>query len=219
MKNNLLTSSCIIVIFLFLSEQVSAVQLLVQDQYGLPIKNAVIELSGSGLTNKTFPKTLIMDQVNKRFKPEVLVINQGDAVSFPNSDNIRHHVYSFSKVKPFELKLYSGKPNAPLKFENAGISVLGCNIHDAMVGYIYIGRSEHVLMTDEHGLATLDNFALFESVSIWHANLKNSISSTKKINIADLIKTPVQSMYVIGLELKSPEPPNTFQSIFKSNGK
>jgi len=52
-----------------------------------------------------------MDQLNKRFDPELLIIHEGYYVNFPNSDNIRHYVYSFSKVMPFELKLYSGKSN------------------------------------------------------------------------------------------------------------
>ena len=36
-------------------------------------------------------------------------------MSFPNRDNIRHHVYSFSSPKKFELPLYIGTPAAPYK--------------------------------------------------------------------------------------------------------
>ena len=59
----------------------------------------------------------------------------------PNRDNIRHHVYSFSPAKRFELPLYAGVPTQPVLFDKAGVVVLGCNIHDWMIGYIYVSDS------------------------------------------------------------------------------
>jgi len=221
MKTCLLNTIGFLITFLMLFGQARAEQFLLQDQHGVPIKNAVLEFSISSTppSGAASPNTLIMDQVNKRFKPDVLVIHQGDFVSFPNSDNIRHHVYSFSQVKPFELKLYSGKPKAPLQFENAGVSVLGCNIHDAMVGYIYIASSTQVLMTNEHGMATLDNSIKFDHVSVWHSNLSSALTSPKQISYENLVKNANNAtLFIINVDLNSPEPPNTFQSIFKNNG-
>ena len=77
-----------------------------------------------------------IDQVGKQFVPRVSIIRTGTAVTFPNSDNIRHQVYSFSKAKPFTLKLYSGSPAAPVLFDKAGLVLLGCNIHDRMVAFV-----------------------------------------------------------------------------------
>lgn len=218
----LLNTPCIVITLLLLCRPVSADAFLVQDQHGLPIKNAVLEFSGTTAAIPAVvmpPKTLIMDQVDKLFKPEVLIISKGDYVSFPNSDNIRHHVYSFSPVKPFELKLYSGKANAPLQFNNAGISVLGCNIHDSMVGYIYIANSAYVLLTDEHGMATLPNTVTYKSINIWHANISSSVTETKEISYADLVAgSSNKALLVINLLIDSPEPRNTFGSKFKRNG-
>ncbi len=79
-----------------------------------------------------------MDQVDKQFVPRLLAIHVGDRVNFPNSDNIRHHVYSFSPAHKFELPLYRGIPSAPVQFDTAGKVVLGCNIHDRMSAHIYV---------------------------------------------------------------------------------
>jgi plastocyanin len=76
--------------------------------------------------------TANVDQVNKQFVPRITVVRTGTAISFPNSDNIRHQVYSFSPSKVFTLKLYAGTPAAPVLFDKPGMVVLGCNIHDKM---------------------------------------------------------------------------------------
>jgi len=79
-----------------------------------------------------------IDQVNKEFVPRVTIVQAGTEVSFPNSDNIRHSIYSFSPAKTFTTKLYAGREAAPVLFDKAGLVVLGCNIHDNMVAWVYI---------------------------------------------------------------------------------
>jgi len=219
MKSRFLKASGFVVTCLIFSAQAKADVFLVQDQHGLPISNAILEFSLTipAPPSVTPANTLVMDQVNKRFKPDVLVINQGDYVDFPNSDNIRHHVYSFSPAKAFELKLYSGRPKAPLQFDNPGVAVLGCNIHDSMVGYIYIARSTQVLQTNEQGMATLADGIEYKSVNVWH---KRSVSSLEKISYADLTQSKNSNgSLVIHLITDTPEPRNTFESKFKKNGK
>lgn len=218
MKNRFLNSSIFVLPLFALCTLASADSFLVKDQQGLPLKNVVLEFMVPPHATSVLsePRTLIMDQVDKLFKPDVLLINKGDFVDFPNSDNIRHHVYSFSSVNPFELKLYSGRPEKPLQFNNAGVAVLGCNIHDSMVGYIYIANSKHVLMTDEQGLATLDDAVEYRSVNVWHAS---AVTSIKNITHAQLTKQANnKALFVIDLVVESPKPRNTFQSIFKQNG-
>ncbi len=79
-----------------------------------------------------------MDQVNRQFSPYVLAIQTGTRVLFANNDSVAHQVYSFSPPKHFELALYHGKPREPVLFDRPGIVTVGCNIHDNMVGYLYI---------------------------------------------------------------------------------
>lgn len=140
----------------------------VSDGGGQPLEHAVILLPG---TLAAPPDALaVMDQVDKTFQPHVLVIQRGQRVTFPNSDHIRHHVYSFSPAKTFEIKLYAGVPEQPLPFDTAGIVVLGCNIHDSMVGYIVVADTPVAGTTDAQGQLTLQGDSATE-LRIWHPRL------------------------------------------------
>lgn len=146
------------------------IQLL--DQDNKPISQAVVSIP-SEIAENLSAEVAVMDQINKQFVPHVLTVNQGQFVSFPNSDNIRHHVYSFSDPKPFEIKLYRGTPTSPDLFDKPGIVILGCNIHDRMVGYIYVADNELTAITDEDGVAGFDAQAP-DKVKIWHSRLSKS---------------------------------------------
>ena len=54
-----------------------------------------------------------MDQHDMQFVPHLLVVQTGTEITFPNGDDVSHHVYSFSEAKPFELKLYKGDVYPP----------------------------------------------------------------------------------------------------------
>ena len=73
-------------------------------------------------------------------------------ISFPNSDTVRHQVYSFSPVKRLELPLYRGKPFAPQAFDVAGVVTIGCNIHDSMRAYVYVVDAQYFGRTDATGI-------------------------------------------------------------------
>ncbi len=114
----------------------------------------------------------VMDQRDKQFVPRVLAVRTGTAVSFPNSDDIRHHVYSFSAPKRFEIKLYHGTPSEPIVFDSPGVVTLGCNIHDQMLGYIYITDSAQFTQTDASGLTRMDNITAGSyDVHVWHPDM------------------------------------------------
>src|SRR5438132_7382630 len=89
-----------------------------------------------------------MDQVDRAFAPDLLVVPIGSTVEFPNSDSVSHQIYSFSQPKRFKLPLYHGKPYPPVQFDQAGVVTLGCNIHDDMLAYLLVtdapwfGRTE-----------------------------------------------------------------------------
>jgi plastocyanin len=124
------------------------VQVQVQDGAGKALADAVVFLESREARALAKPlQGAEMAQKAKQFEPTVLVVTAGTAVAFPNRDTVRHHVYSFSPNKTFELKLYSGVPANPVVFDKTGIAVLGCNIHDAMTGWVvvvdtpYFGRS------------------------------------------------------------------------------
>jgi hypothetical protein len=92
-----------------------------------------------------------MDQHDLQFVPSILPVHTGTPVVFPNSDPVAHQVYSFSPAKRFALGLYRGQQHAPIVFDRPGVVVLGCNIHDNMVGYIYVTDAPFFGMTDDKG--------------------------------------------------------------------
>ncbi|HET6656118.1 MAG TPA: methylamine utilization protein [Gammaproteobacteria bacterium] len=101
--------------------------------------------------------TDVMDQHDRQFVPHALAIEVGTAVQFPNSDNIRHDVYSFSPAKVFELPLYAGTPAQPVIFDKPGVVVLGCNIHDWMLAFIDVVPTPYFAQTDATGAARIEN--------------------------------------------------------------
>ncbi|GAA5139708.1 methylamine utilization protein [Thalassotalea piscium] len=195
------------------------------DQDQQPLANAVVEVllkketteanveSANQLSNTQTIPTYVIDQINKSFVPEVLVIPKNSLVSFPNSDDLRHHVYSFSAAKTFELKLYAGKPKSPLLFPEEGIVVLGCNIHDAMVGYIYVSNEKQVAKTDNNGLIQINQvFSQIEQLKVWHPNSSKGVDYRKSYNSADL--TLVNGRVTITFNVNAPMPRDTFEDQF-----
>lgn len=150
-----------------LSSVAAEFAVLVVDQQGMPVANAVIESPGAAVA-KAPSEIAIIDQMNKRFVPMVIAIQKGQSVNFPNNDNIRHHVYSFSSIKQFSTELYADTPGAPITFDQSGVAVLGCNIHDSMVGYIFVSEWENVAVTDVSGLVHFNQSAIPQQIVIWH---------------------------------------------------
>jgi plastocyanin len=108
-------------------------------------------------------------QVNKAFAPFVTVVQTGTTVQFPNRDPIRHHVYSFSPAKPFEIKLYAGMPPAPIVFDKPGEVVLGCNIHDTMLAFVLVVETPYFAKAGPDGRARIENLPAGEyEVRLWY---------------------------------------------------
>lgn len=119
--------------------QAASVGVFVGDPAGKPLLDAVVMLEPATGRLPVAPLAGVqIAQVKRQFAPQVSVVTVGTPVTFPNDDTVRHHVYSFSPVKTFELKLYAGVPNAPVVFDKPGIAVLGCNIHDQMVAWVVV---------------------------------------------------------------------------------
>ncbi|MDN4503540.1 methylamine utilization protein [Alteromonadaceae bacterium BrNp21-10] len=109
----------------------------------------------------------VMDQLNSQFVPHILVVQQDTWVNFPNSDSIKHHVYSFSPAKPFQLKLYDGGTAQPLQFSQQGEVALGCNIHDWMLGYIFVVDSPWFAKTAKNGEVSIELPSGDYELKIW----------------------------------------------------
>ncbi|HYC03149.1 MAG TPA: hypothetical protein VED40_07650 [Azospirillaceae bacterium] len=130
-------------------------QVRVVDEGGAPVPDAVVLLEG--VKGPAAPKAgaTMVDQRDEVFTPYVQVIRAGATVTFRNSDETRHHVFSFSPARPLDTQLNPGQSSDALPFDKAGVVALGCNIHDSMVAYVYVADSAHFAVTDAEGRATL----------------------------------------------------------------
>lgn len=148
-----------------------ALDAAVVDASGAPAVDAVVSLhpaQGEPLPPAGPVRTQVMDQRGLRFVPHVLAVATGTPVLFPNSDRVRHHVYSFSPAKRFELRLYAGKSQPPVVFDAPGVVTLGCNIHDWMLGFIYVVDSPWFAVTDAEGRARVPAAPGLYEARIWH---------------------------------------------------
>ncbi|MEP1445021.1 MAG: methylamine utilization protein [Paraglaciecola sp.] len=175
---------------------VMAKTLYITDQFNKPIENVVVSFATTKPTQADNVKLLVMDQIDKQFSPRLLVVQKNQRVSFPNSDNIRHHLYSFSKPKPFEFRMFKGGDTKELVFDQAGIVVLGCNIHDQMVGYIYVADNEQTVVSNKHGLAEVPENGLM--LKLWHPNLSTNKILRKNFQLPE---TSLEAPFPIVLNL------------------
>ena len=167
--------------------QMAEIAATVNDAQGAPVADAIVvavpvDAGARGLGKAAErPRGAVVDQVDKEFTPKVTAILVGAAVTFPNHDDVRHQVYSFSQAKRFELPLYAGVPADPVVFDKPGVVVLGCNIHDWMVGYIYVSESPYFAKTGKDGKATLAELPLRAYVvRLWHPQLDAAEETTRK---------------------------------------
>jgi plastocyanin len=191
----------------------SQTRLKIVDQNNVPLANAVVEYAAAIPAQQAVNEQIyIMDQVNKQFVPHVLVIPENSFVSFPNSDDIRHHVYSFSSAKTFELKLYAGKPKSPVQFNKKGLVVMGCNIHDSMVGYIYVSDNAHTFISNEKGEILLtDSLPNNTQLQVWHPDSALGLSKHTRFTINQSMLDADEIILKIGVS--EPEPGDSFEEL------
>ena len=156
---------------------------VVRNPAGQPVADAVASFVPAGGVAAgapiRFSWAMNMAQENLQFSPFVLIVPVGADVTFPNHDNVRHHVYSFSSAKRFELKLYGKEEARTVKFDKAGTVALGCNIHDHMVGFLRVVATPYAAKTDASGRAVLKDVpAGAGTLTVWHPYMKSPNGET-----------------------------------------
>ncbi len=156
---------------------------------GAPVEDAAVVLEPvSGRVPQ--PKTQAsIEQRDREFVPYLSIVQKGAAVYFPNRDKLKHHVYSFSPAKTFEIKLYAGQPAQPVIFDKTGEVALGCNIHDWMEAYVLVVDSPWFGKTGTDGIARIAGVpAGSYRLRIWHPR-QLAASATQDVVIG---ATPAQ---------------------------
>jgi len=156
-------------------------EVVVATAQGRPLEGAVVTVSVAG-TAKTAPAgtTAQVAQQDRQFVPQITVVQAGTAVTFPNLDTVRHHVYSFSPTKTFEVKLYAGTPATPIVFDKPGTAVLGCNIHDRMSAWVVVVDTPYFARTDAAGRARLEIPDGEHRLRVWHARQPEPVTPVER---------------------------------------
>jgi plastocyanin len=155
--------------FAALEATAGTLEITVKDARGAAVEDAVAWAMPRGGPGPARRQGAAVEQRDKAFIPLVSVIQAGTPVSFPNRDPIRHHVYSFSPAKAFEIKLYAGTPAAPIVFDKAGEVVLGCNIHDHMLAYVYVVDTPWFGKSGKDGVVRIEGVGAGDyELNLWH---------------------------------------------------
>lgn len=182
--------SILFVLFFFLQNihaENSSLHVTILSYQKAPVEEVIVNASPVNPAKATVSiknKIHQMVQKNRVFSPSILAIQVGEQVRFPNQDSIKHHVYSFSKPKVFQLKLYKDHSPEPIEFDKPGIVSIGCNIHDWMIGHIYIADSPYFNKTDAKGTTEIQLPNGVYKIQFWHPII--SVNDQKQTKIIDI---------------------------------
>lgn len=145
---------------------------VVKDGNGRPVEDAVVIADASGRAAPPAAR-FVINQRAMRFVPYVLVIPVGSTVEFGNLDPYRHHVYSFSPAKKFELRLFGQGETRPVRFDKPGLVSVGCNIHDSMQAFIQVVDTPFARKSDETGRVILRGVPTqVRQIRVYHPRLR-----------------------------------------------
>ncbi|MGN6500309.1 MAG: methylamine utilization protein [Tsuneonella sp.] len=152
----------------------ASLRVQVFDQNGAPVRDAVVEVRTAARAGAAGgPWRRAVAQKNQPIVPGVLIVPKGATVAFPNLDQVRHSIYSFSKPARFQIDLYGRDQSRMQTFPITGTVALGCNIHDWMRGYIRVVDTPFAAKTDGNGIATVSGMPSGAArIVIWHPALR-----------------------------------------------
>lgn len=202
----------VVLLLAVFSSNAAEVEVTVLDRDGEPVPNIAVYIQLDHDGSLPAPTdSAVMDQIDTRFVPHLLVVQTGTQVEFSNSDVVAHHVYSFSSPNNFMLPLYNGDLRTQIDFDHDGVVTLGCNIHDHMLAYILVVDSHVFGKTDIDGKRrlTTDNPNGL-TVSIWsprielnRENLTQTVKAGRSAQITFLLSEKLRAPYSDDLEALS----------------
>ncbi|MDO8548540.1 MAG: hypothetical protein Q7S39_00110 [Ignavibacteria bacterium] len=111
----------------------------------------------------------VMDQVNLSFVPHILPVLVGTKMIFPNSDRIRHSVFSLNKTKKFDFGTYPPGTEKSIICDQPGVISILCYIHHDMSAYIVVLETPYFSLTNEEGEFSISDVPSGNyKLSFWH---------------------------------------------------
>ncbi len=142
------------------------------------------------------PQRAVMEQKNRRFSPDLLVIPAGSTVSFPNLDPIFHNIFSLSRPKSFDLGNYPQNQTRTVTFPKPGVVFLNCHLHPNMSAAIVVVPNRWCARPGADGSFRLPDLPPGKyTVVAWH---KAAGSFRQEVVVRDQATVPVQ--FLIPLE-------------------
>ncbi len=92
-----------------------------------------------------------VEQLDRRFVPDLVVVPVGSTVSFPNMDPIFHNIYSLSKPKTFDLGSYDKGETRRVNFPKPGIVDVYCHLHPNMAATVVVTPNRWYARPDRAG--------------------------------------------------------------------
>lgn len=199
---------CLLLLAACANAQAGSLDAAAKTPGGKAVEDAAVvleSLSGNAPPVHTTRVAASIEQRDREFAPYLTIVREGAAIDFPNRDSLKHHIYSFSPAKRFEIKLYAGKPAQPVIFDKPGEVALGCNIHDWMEAYVLVVNSPYFAKTAANGHATILNVPAGRYLlRFWHPRQKTSLPP-REIEIG---ATPVKLEQVMDVAPRIVKPKN-----------
>lgn len=173
---------------------------------GKPLPDAAVVLEPVAGYARGLLSTGTVAQSDRELTPYVTIVPVGTAIEFPNRDPVKHHLYSFSPAKNFEIKLYAGKPEKPIVFDKPGEVALGCNIHDWMEAYVLVVNTPYFAKTDADGRARIAQVPPGSyRLRWWHPRQKRALP-VRTVQVGDATMPLTQTLNVAP-RIVRPKPP------------
>jgi plastocyanin len=139
------------------------------DPLGVERTRVVIYLEGPAAPQAKDAAPVQVEQINRRFSPELVVIPAGTSVSFPNMDPIFHNIFSLSKAKSFDLGNYDKGDSRTVLFSKPGIVEVYCHLHPNMAATVVVTPNRWYARVDRSGQYQIPDVPPGEyTVVAWH---------------------------------------------------
>jgi plastocyanin len=142
-----------------------------EDPLSFERSHVVIYLEGPTPADATpvKPATIPMQQINRRFSPDLLVVPAGTTVSFPNMDPVFHNIFSLSKAKSFDLGSYNKGESRSVTFSKPGVVYVYCHLHPNMEATIVVTPNRWFVRSSASGQYRIPDVPPGEyTVVAWH---------------------------------------------------
>lgn len=174
----------------------------VRDPLSYERSHVVIWIEGQPDSHPTPPPVISLEQVGRRFVPDLVAIPAGSTVSFPNQDPVFHNVFSLSKPKSFDLGNYPKGDTRKVVFTRPGIVYIGCHLHPNMAAVIVVTPGE-CTKADLDGRFSMDNIPPGSwTVVAWH---RAAGFYRKKVEVLPNRGAHVEFLIPVGVDSLGPE--------------